>query len=123
MFSGSVAERRGFEPRVGYEPTHAFQACDLNHSSISPGRGSIASGRRDPPEPAPRSDAAWRDPRCGSRPTYLMLLSMPWIICRCPCSVGSVLPASTCRSLSLPDFASFWKSDTSVLWSATMPLT
>ena len=31
-----LAERRGFEPRVGYEPTHAFQACDLNHSSISP---------------------------------------------------------------------------------------
>lgn len=32
----SVAERRGFEPRIGYEPIHAFQACDLNHSSISP---------------------------------------------------------------------------------------
>ena len=32
-----MAERAGFEPAVGYEPTHAFQACDLNHSSISPG--------------------------------------------------------------------------------------
>ena len=32
-----LAERAGFEPAVGYEPTHAFQACDLNHSSISPG--------------------------------------------------------------------------------------
>jgi hypothetical protein len=31
-----LAERRGFEPRLGYEPKHAFQACDLNHSSISP---------------------------------------------------------------------------------------
>jgi hypothetical protein len=31
-----LAERRGFEPRIGYEPIHAFQACDLNHSSISP---------------------------------------------------------------------------------------
>ena len=32
-----MAERRGFEPRIGYEPIHAFQACDFNHSSISPG--------------------------------------------------------------------------------------
>ena len=31
-----LAERAGFEPAVGYYPTHAFQACDLNHSSISP---------------------------------------------------------------------------------------
>ena len=31
-----LAEKAGFEPAVGYEPTHAFQACDLNHSSISP---------------------------------------------------------------------------------------
>ena len=35
----SLAERGGFEPPVGYEPTHAFQACDLNHSSTSPGFG------------------------------------------------------------------------------------
>lgn len=34
--SSFLAERGGFEPPVGYEPTHAFQACDLNHSSISP---------------------------------------------------------------------------------------
>ena len=33
----SLAERGGFEPPIGYEPIHAFQACDLNHSSISPG--------------------------------------------------------------------------------------
>ncbi|CAG4883848.1 protein of unknown function [Georgfuchsia toluolica] len=32
----SMAERAGFEPAVGYEPTHAFQACDLNRSSTSP---------------------------------------------------------------------------------------
>ena len=31
-----LAEKAGFEPAVGYEPTHAFQACDLNHSSTSP---------------------------------------------------------------------------------------
>ena len=31
-----LAERLGFEPRVGYKPTHAFQACALNHSAISP---------------------------------------------------------------------------------------
>lgn len=34
-----LAERRGFEPRIGYEPIHAFQACDLNRSSISPASG------------------------------------------------------------------------------------
>ena len=33
----ALAERGGFEPPIGYEPIHAFQACDLNHSSISPG--------------------------------------------------------------------------------------
>ena len=31
-----LAEQAGFEPAVGYEPTHAFQACDLNHSSTAP---------------------------------------------------------------------------------------
>ena len=31
-----LAERLGFEPRVGYKPTHALQACALNHSAISP---------------------------------------------------------------------------------------
>jgi hypothetical protein len=31
-----VAERGGFEPPVGFKPTHAFQACALNHSAISP---------------------------------------------------------------------------------------
>ena len=30
-----VAEREGFEPPVVL-PTHAFQACALNHSAISP---------------------------------------------------------------------------------------
>ena len=32
----TLAERRGFEPRIGYKPIHAFQACDFNRSSISP---------------------------------------------------------------------------------------
>jgi hypothetical protein len=31
-----VAERVGFEPTVGDKPTHAFQACTLSHSVISP---------------------------------------------------------------------------------------
>ena len=30
-----MAERVGFEPTVGF-PTHAFQACALSHSAISP---------------------------------------------------------------------------------------
>ena len=32
-----MAERAGFEPALGYYPKHAFQACDLNRSSTSPG--------------------------------------------------------------------------------------
>jgi hypothetical protein len=35
-FGVVLAERAGFEPALGYYPKHAFQACDLNHSSISP---------------------------------------------------------------------------------------
>ena len=31
----SVAERRGFEPPIGF-PIHAFQACTLDHSDTSP---------------------------------------------------------------------------------------
>ncbi len=31
-----MAERGGFEPPTGYSPVHAFQACDLDRSSISP---------------------------------------------------------------------------------------
>ena len=31
-----LADKGGFEPPIGYEPIHAFQACDLNHSSICP---------------------------------------------------------------------------------------
>src|SRR6266699_2990864 len=31
-----LAERGRFELPVGYKPTHAFQACALNHSAISP---------------------------------------------------------------------------------------
>ena len=40
-----LAERGGFEPPIGYEPIHAFQACDLNHSSISPASPAFGSGR------------------------------------------------------------------------------
>src|SRR4051812_9404857 len=31
-----LAERGGFEPPVPFWSTHAFQACALNHSAISP---------------------------------------------------------------------------------------
>jgi hypothetical protein len=31
-----LAEEAGFEPALGYSPKHAFQACDLNHSSTLP---------------------------------------------------------------------------------------
>ena len=33
-----MAEGAGFEPALGYSPKHAFQACDLNHSSTLPMR-------------------------------------------------------------------------------------
>jgi hypothetical protein len=32
----NMAEREGFEPSVRDKRTHAFQACSLNHSDISP---------------------------------------------------------------------------------------
>ena len=32
-----LAERMGFEPMLPFWGKHAFQACLLNHSSISPG--------------------------------------------------------------------------------------
>ena len=35
-FAEVLAERAGFEPALGDYPKHAFQACDLNHSSTSP---------------------------------------------------------------------------------------
>ncbi len=38
VFGVLMAERGGFEPPIGYSPIHAFQACDLNRSSISPER-------------------------------------------------------------------------------------
>ncbi len=30
-----LAQRRGFEPPVSFQPTHDFQSCSLNHSDIS----------------------------------------------------------------------------------------
>src|ERR1035438_8605653 len=42
----NLAERLGFEPRVGYKPTHAFQACALNHSAISPASANPLWGSR-----------------------------------------------------------------------------
>src|SRR5262245_22961269 len=43
--TGSVAERVGFEPTVRFCRTHAFQACALSHSAISPVRTSCRSAR------------------------------------------------------------------------------
>ena len=36
IYTYLMAEEEGFEPSVGYSPTHAFQACALNHSAILP---------------------------------------------------------------------------------------
>src|SRR2546423_422826 len=36
-YENRLAERAGFEPALGDYPKHAFQACDLNRSSTSPG--------------------------------------------------------------------------------------
>ena len=44
LMSFNLAEKGGFEPPLGYYPKHAFQACDLNHSSTSP------KGAQDKPE-------------------------------------------------------------------------
>ena len=44
VFAKYLAEKGGFEPPLGYYPKHAFQACDLNHSSTSP------KGAQDKPE-------------------------------------------------------------------------
>ncbi len=41
---GRLAERVGFEPTVRF-PAHAFQACALSHSAISPERP-LLKGRR-----------------------------------------------------------------------------
>ena len=35
LFPVFLAQRRGFEPPVGFRPTHDFQSCSLNHSDIS----------------------------------------------------------------------------------------
>ena len=67
--------------------------------------------------------------RLIARYSPLELLSLPpfltaaWLdsaICRCCSSVGSVFAAKALMSGSLPEFASFLKSETSFLWSFTM---
>ncbi len=42
-----LAERVGFEPTVGKNPTHALQACLIDHSSTSPRRGWDSNPRSD----------------------------------------------------------------------------
>ena len=41
-----LAEEAGFEPAVGYKPTHAFQACDLNRSSTLPNNPQLYVSRK-----------------------------------------------------------------------------
>ena len=36
ILNSFLAEREGFEPSVRYQRTHAFQACALSRSAISP---------------------------------------------------------------------------------------
>jgi hypothetical protein len=70
-----LAERAGFEPAEGYEPSHAFQACDLNRSSTSPAKPAIvaatalAAGRVTRPSRSCAAPAAdWRaSTAAGSR--------------------------------------------------------
>jgi hypothetical protein len=38
-----VAERVGFEPTIGYQPIHTFQACAFDRSAISPMAASIST--------------------------------------------------------------------------------
>ena len=54
-----MAERVGFEPTVGC-PTHAFQACALSHSAISPGKL-----QRHSRLPGPASKPVARAPNTG----------------------------------------------------------
>ena len=42
--SDYLAEQAGFEPAEGYEPSHAFQACDLNRSSTAPDLAIVSVG-------------------------------------------------------------------------------
>ena len=53
-----MAEREGFEPSVGYKPTHAFQACALNHSAISPSADATVNSPRWAGNLFPRMNAA-----------------------------------------------------------------
>ena len=47
-----MAEREGFEPSMGYQPIHTFQACSFGRSDTSPG-GSMEVAYQ--PHPGTRS--------------------------------------------------------------------
>src|SRR5690606_35128278 len=69
--TGSWRRGRDSNPRQGVNPEHAFQACDFNHSSTSPGAAILANplpgGTASPAGTSPdrvgrgraRPDAAW----------------------------------------------------------------
>ena len=90
-----LAERGRFELPVGYEPTHAFQACALNHSAISPAnhitlknpfsernlfstwQESDSKARLPPPYLCPSvCIRGFQLPGHGSRPDYCLISSV-----------------------------------------------
>ena len=82
-----LAERVGFEPTVEETPTHALQACLIDHSSTSPRRGWDSN---------PRSDIIGdRFSRAAPSTTRSPLLVVYYTIC-CENSL---------RCYSLPDMA------------------
>ena len=63
----------GIRTRGRFNPTHAFQACDLNHSSISPGGASIATGSWSDVASAPRRLASGRAAAAARRRAALAI--------------------------------------------------
>src|SRR5438093_2520779 len=77
----NMAERGRFELPVGYKPTHAFQACALNHSAISPASKLHSEEALQPtqyfsfcngtPHPGPSRVKAARNCSAGVRPPVI----------------------------------------------------
>ena len=85
-----VSWRRGRDsnPRYGFHRTHAFQACDLNHSSTSPGARILSDwvwraavdciqGGRDCARIALHPRSAHPSPQSGSGPSALKPIRRP----------------------------------------------
>ena len=65
-----MAERAGFEPTVGLRPTHALQACLLDHSSTSPRRAIYYSLNGKKGGAAIVGEEAVAAERVGFEPTF-----------------------------------------------------